>query len=330
MQTPNFWYPQSPLKKSIWSYLLQPIAWLIYGISKLRFINKTGYFGKIPIICIGNATAGGTGKTPTAIMIAQQAIAMGKSPAFLTKGYGGTISGPYQVQQNDKAHNTGDEALILASHAPCFISKDRVHGAKYIDSLNKFDLIITDDGLQNHPSLYQNNAILTIDAKRLFGNRCLIPAGPLREPIKNAINKAKIILIIGNETLHKLPKELEGTDKPIIYARKQPLIHGADLTGENVILFSGLGNNQQFQDIVQKSGANILKSEKFPDHFTYNDRIIERLISQAQQSAALLVTTEKDMVKISAKYYPYIIPFLITLDIHQDDYPIINNMLEKI
>lgn len=328
MQAPKFWYPKTASDKSIWSYLLWPLAQIIYFFSKYRFINKPAYKGKTPIICIGNVTVGGTGKTPTAIMIAQQAMEIGLKPVFLTKGYGGIIQGPYLVKKNDKVFDTGDEALILSSHAPTFISKDRVKGAQHIDQLKQFDLIITDDGLQNHPSLYAHKAILTVDASRLFGNGCLMPAGPLREPVMQAINKANVIMVIGAS--HKpLPYEITEAGKPVIFAHKKPLPHGADLSGEDVIVFSGLGNNKQFMDMVAQSGANIIHVEQFPDHYQYSERIIQRLIDQARNSASLLVTTEKDMVKIPSRFYPFIVPFMITLDIAEQDQDFIQEFIQN-
>ena len=332
MQNPKFWYPKnsSSLLILLLKYILLPFGWLIYGISKFRFIGKPAYKGKIPIICIGNATVGGTGKTPTAILIASLAVSLGLKPAFLTKGYGGKIINPYRVQTTDKAHKTGDEALILANHAACFIAKNRIEGANYIDNLQEFNLIITDDGLQNHPSLYQQCAILTIDTSRLFGNECLMPAGPLREPITKAINKADYIFMIGHNKTENIPDILKQTNKNIIHAYKKVLIQGIDLSGENVIVFSGLGNNKQFISMVKNMNAHIIHAEEFPDHFQYDNRIIDRLIKKAHQEAALLITTEKDMVKISPCYYPYLIPLLITLDICDDDKNLLCNMIKKL
>lgn len=316
IQTPDFWYSK---QRSLISWLLLPVSYVIYGLSKLRFLGKKGYEGKTPIICIGNVTAGGTGKTPTAILIAHLAISLGLKPAFLTKGYGGTIINPHRVQQSDTAKQVGDEALILMNHAPCFIAKNRVQGAIFIDRLQEFDVIITDDGLQNHSSLHRGLVILTIDSQRLFGNQRLIPAGPLREPIDNAVDKADYIMIIASKDIKIVPKILTESNKPIIYAYKTPIQHGIHLAGENIIVFSGLGNNSQFITMIENAGANIIHTEQFPDHFDYSHTLIERLIKKAQDNAALLVTTEKDMVKIPSHYYPYILPFLITLDICDDD-----------
>ncbi|MFT6213460.1 MAG: tetraacyldisaccharide 4'-kinase, partial [Alphaproteobacteria bacterium] len=261
MQAPKFWYPHKKSYINFRAWILSPIGLLIYQISKYRFCNKPAYQGETPIICIGNATVGGTGKTPTAILIAQLAHSMGYQPAFLTKGYGGTITEPYLVQSNDKPHKTGDEALILNVHAPCFIAKNRVAGANHIDALKKFDLIITDDGLQNHPSLYKQCAILTVDKNRLFGNAFLMPSGPLREPVQKALHKAHCVLMIGYKERVEIPKVLTETTKSIIQAYKKPIAHGADLKGENVVVFSGLGNNDQFLQTVQQSGAHIIHSE---------------------------------------------------------------------
>jgi tetraacyldisaccharide 4'-kinase len=329
MQNPKFWYLDN-FSNRLLAKILSPLGWLIYGVSKFRFLGTAGYNGKTPIICIGNATVGGTGKTPTAILVANLAVSLGLKPAFLTRGYGGTIIKPYRVHQTDKADKTGDEALILMNHAPCFIAKNRVLGADYINKLNEFDVIITDDGLQNHPSLYKKCAILTVDANRFFGNNYLMPAGALREPVQSAINKAQYIILMGQTHIENIPQIITNSGKEIIYAYKKPLVHGVDLAGENVIVFSGLGNNSQFIKTIKNTGANIIETQEFPDHFVYDNRIIERLIKKAQHHAALLVTTEKDMVKISPHYYPYIVPFLITLDICDDDKKRLCDMITKL
>jgi tetraacyldisaccharide 4'-kinase len=329
MQNPKFWYLDN-FSNRLLAKILSPLGWLIYGVSKFRFLGTAGYNGKTPIICIGNATVGGTGKTPTAILMANLAVSLGLKPAFLTRGYGGTIIKPYRVQATDTAQKTGDEALILMNHAPCFIAKNRVLGADYIDKLNEFDLIITDDGLQNHPSLHKDCVILTVDANRFFGNNHLMPAGALREPAQSAINKAQYIILMGQTHIENIPQIITNSGKEIIYAYKKPLVHGADLAGENVIVFSGLGNNSQFIKTIKNTGANIIETQEFPDHFVYDNRIIERLIKKAQHHAALLVTTEKDMVKISPHYYPYIVPFLITLDICDDDKKRLCDMITKL
>jgi len=192
-------------------------------------------------------------------------------------------------------------------------------------------VIITDDGLQNHPSLHKDCVILAIDANRFFGNHHLMPAGALREPVQSALNKAHYIMVIGGETkIDNIPQIIQNSDKKIIYAHKKPLIHGVELAGENVIVFSGLGNNAQFIQTIKNTGANIIQTHEFPDHFVYDNRIVERLIKTAQQNAALLVTTEKDMVKINPVYYPCVIPFLITMDICDDDNKIFRKILLSI
>ena len=328
MQNPKFWYSDNSLSRLL-AKTLSPVGWLIYGLSKFRFLGTAGYNGKTPIICIGNATVGGTGKTPTAILMANLAVSQGLKPAFLTRGYGGTIIKPYRVQATDNAQKTGDEALILMNHAPCFIAKNRVLGADYIDKLNEFDMIITDDGLQNHPSLHKNCVILTVDASRFFGNNMLMPAGALREPVQSAINKADYIMLIGQKAIDNIPAIIRQSEKKTIYAYKKPLVHGVNLLGENVIVFSGLGNNTQFIQTIKNTGANIIATHEFSDHFVYDNRIIERLVKTAQQEAALLVTTEKDMVKIDSKYYSYIVPFLITLDICDDDKDMLCDIITK-
>ena len=162
MKAPDFWYSH----QTTWfSCILRPLGALLYKINQRRFKCKKGYNGKTPLICIGNATVGGTGKTPTAIHIAQIFLQRGKKVIFVTRGYGGTITEPTLITQHHSFKETGDEAQLLFAHAPVVIAKDRVAGAEYADKLQA-DIIILDDGMQNHPSLHKDIVIMTVDGMR--------------------------------------------------------------------------------------------------------------------------------------------------------------------
>ncbi|MEM6603692.1 MAG: tetraacyldisaccharide 4'-kinase, partial [Pseudomonadota bacterium] len=313
-----FWYSA---KRSFLSYILQPIASVIFFFGRRRFRNKEAYYGKTPIICIGNATVGGTGKTPTAIYVAKILLSSGCKVIFLTKGYGGTLEGPELLTEEHNFKDTGDEPQILKSYAPVIVSKDRVAGANYADKLG-YDVIIMDDGLQNHPSFYSDAkrsfGILIVDRQRGFGNGALIPAGPLREPYQTAINKVQSIFLIGAPE-HPIPQPLQNCAKPVFFARKDTLKHGIDFSGERVIAFAAIGNPDQFFDMLEAAGCHILHKEVFPDHHIFSDRIIKRLIDMAEKEGAILVTTEKDMTRINPEFYPYLRPFLIEISLSDAD-----------
>lgn len=311
MHPPKFWYFSKP---TLTAFLLRPLAWLLYRCGKIRFWGKKPYIGKTPIICVGNITVGGNGKTPTCLYIADILMQMGYRPVFLTRGYGGSLKTATLITDQHTWQETGDEAQLLAFKAPVIVARDRVAGAELADSLG-YDVIIMDDGLQNHPcfSARQSNRlpILVLDTERLFGNKHLIPAGALREPIHTALAKVKLIMAIGKTPLSdkvSLPENL-----PIFHATKEPLMGGHDLTGQKVIAFAGLGNNQQFFKMLVSAGAEIVKTYDFPDHYVYSDAILKRMIKEAESQDAVLITTEKDMIRIPKAYYPYLRPFLIRL-----------------
>lgn len=318
MQAPKFWFDSRP---SFFSFLLTPLSCLIYYLGKCRFKNISGYKGKTPVICVGNATVGGTGKTPTAILTAQILIAHGYRPVFLTRGYKGTLDNPTVIDDTHTYIQTGDEAQILKCTAPVIVAKNRVAGAILADCLG-YDVMILDDGLQNHPCFFEdsdkNLKILVVDRKTGFGNGSMIPAGLLREPVRCAIQKASLIFVTGSPD-YKMPVPLEHIDKPLFSAIKKSVMHGDDLSGQNIVAFAGLGNNQQFFDMLTAMGGRLVQTESFSDHAPYNDAMIKRLIADAGRYDAILMTTEKDMVRINPVYYPYIRPFLITLSLCDAD-----------
>ena len=270
---------------------------------------------------MGNATVGGTGKTPTAILTAQTLVACGYKPVFLTRGYKGTLDNPTLIDDTHTHIQTGDEAQILKCTAPVIVAKNRVAGAILADSLG-YDVMILDDGLQNHPCFFEdsdkNLKILVVDRKTGFGNGKMIPAGGLREPVFLALKKASFIFLVGSPE-YKMPVILHDVDVPLFSAIKMPVMHGDDLKGQNIVAFAGLGNNQQFFDMLTAMGGRVIQTESFSDHAPYNDAMIKRLIADAGRHDAILVTTEKDMVRINPAYYPYICPFLVTLSLCDAD-----------
>ena len=233
MHPPKFWYQK---KRPFYAYPLHAIGKLIRYFGQRRFKDKPGYQGPVPIICVGNATVGGTGKTPTALLLREIALQHFENPYFMTSGYGGSEQGPILVNDGDDPAQVGDEALLLAARGSVVLSKDRVAGAAFAEAQGA-DIIITDDGLQNHPCLHQNAAVLTVDRMRGFGNELLLPGGPLREPVDSALSKVTAVLLIGDPGL-PVPKALEDLDIPVIPAVREVLLHGAALQNERVIALS--------------------------------------------------------------------------------------------
>ncbi|HZJ12562.1 MAG TPA: tetraacyldisaccharide 4'-kinase, partial [Methyloceanibacter sp.] len=219
LKTPSWWYR----KTGVASAALSPLAALYGRVAASRLARGGAYRSRLPVICIGNFTAGGGGKTPTAIAVASLLKAMGKSPAFLTRGYGGTAKGVVRVSGQD-AEAVGDEPLLLAAIAPTFVSADRVAGAKAIEETDA-DVIVMDDGFQN-PSLAKDLSLIVVDAASGLGNGLLIPAGPLRAPLEAQFARADALLVIGEgKKADALIAAFDSAGKPVLRAKIAPAPH---------------------------------------------------------------------------------------------------------
>ena len=296
--TPTFWYPAAREKPPTLEYILTPLCWTYrWGHALNSKLRKPSQRAACPVICIGNATAGGSGKTPTAIalqtLITQKKLA--HNPIFLTRGYGGSEPGPYEVTQNENdPKRTGDEPLILAKHGKTIISKNRISGARKAQEM-KADLIIMDDGLQN-PSLHKDLSLLVIDGARGFGNNKLLPAGPLREDPADLFQKIQAVILIGEdktEIMKSFPPSL-----PIIKASIQAQPHNTLDLNTPYIAFAGLGWPDKFKTMLENLGINLIDFRPFPDHHPYTEQEIQTLLQTAWMRDAKLITTEKDYVKI--------------------------------
>lgn len=292
MKAPRFWWEQ----KSVISLALRPFA-MIYGAISARRMMRKGFRSRWPVICIGNLVAGGAGKTPTALWLAKTLKTRGYRPVFLTRGYGGTDSGPVLVDlSRHTARDMGDEAMLLARVAPTIIAHDRVAGVKLASTHG--DLVIMDDGLQN-PSLEKQMTIVVIDRKQGIGNGFVIPAGPLRAPLSVQAKQIDACLIIGQgEQNHRVIEQIR---KPAFYGRLIPDVDQATkFKGTSVFAFAGIGQPEKFFDTLVSIGALVKRSESFADHHAYSRETILSLIRRADSERLLLITTAKDMARIQA------------------------------
>jgi tetraacyldisaccharide 4'-kinase len=290
MRAPEFWRHSGLLP-----VLLSPAGaiWQWRTASRIRRTVpvKTG----VPVICIGNAVVGGAGKTPVAMSIADSLQRQGTKPHFLSRGYGGTTIAPTLV---DPAHHSacdvGDEPLLLARHAPTWVARDRVAGAKAAVSAGA-EIVILDDGFQN-PSLHKDISILVVDGGYGFGNRRVMPAGPLRENLDNAIARADAVTIIGTDR-HGIEASLSGR-KPVLAARFIPRIEDEDLSGKAVLAFAGIGRPEKFFETLAGMGCDVVATRAFADHHPYANDEVMRLVEDAAAAGAIAVTTEKDAVRL--------------------------------
>lgn len=285
MKTPSFWN-----KKSLFSYILLPFGCLYHFITCLRIKIKKPYKAPIPVICVGNITAGGTGKTPVSIAIADILIKNGKKPFFISRGYGGKLSNVVVNNAEHLPNEVGDEPLLLSKKAPVCINSNRAEAAKLAIN-NGADILIMDDGFQN-PTLYKNLSFLVFNGKIGIGNSMVIPAGPLRESFNSGTKRADAIIIIGNDETGLSSK----TKLPVFFAdikEDTPIVKN-----KNVYAFAGIGYPQKLYQSLENVGLNVVKTKDFPDHHFYTKEELNDIIKTAKEENLTIFTTSKDFVKI--------------------------------
>ena len=285
-QAPEFW-----ARAGLASDLLAPLGWAYGAASAARRALARPERVSVPVICVGNLTAGGAGKTPVVLSLAARLREQGRKPHILSRGYGGSLTGPLPVDAaRHGAHEVGDEPLLLAAAAPTWIGADRVASARAAIAAGA-DLLLLDDGFQN-PALHYDVALVVVDGGYGFGNGRVMPAGPLREPVGDALKRAGAIVMIGNSAQHLVFGAL-----PILAARLVAL--GAeDLRGARVFAFAGIGRPAKFFATLTELGSEIAWTREFPDHHPYGAGELNALATAAEAKGAALITTEKDWVRL--------------------------------
>ncbi|MEJ2118051.1 MAG: tetraacyldisaccharide 4'-kinase, partial [Alphaproteobacteria bacterium] len=272
LEQPNWWYGSRIIDKAR-ALALSPAGGL-YGLAaEARFAFALAYRSSLPVICAGNFTLGGAGKTPLAIAVAELARDWGGKPAFLTRGFGGRIEGPHRVDiARDKVADVGDEALLLARVAPTFVAHNRMKGARTIERAGIADIIIMDDGFQN-PSLAKSMSVIAVDGAVGLGNRFIFPAGPLRAPLKAQLRRADVIVMVGEGPDLELPrtntKDGHARVLPVLHARYQPNGDIDWLKTAPVVAFCGIGRPDKFFRTLEEAGADVKASVSFPDHHVF-------------------------------------------------------------
>jgi tetraacyldisaccharide 4'-kinase len=304
-------------QKNIINYLLLPISFVFFILSYLRVLvykTKGTYISSKFIICIGNATVGGGGKTPTCISLSNKLINQGFKVVILTKGYKGAIQKPtlFAINEANNAEQTGDEAILLNKRAPVVISKNWILGLKFIEKLD-FDIIITDDGYQN-TSFFKNFNLLLVDAEYGFGNGFILPAGPLRESCKFAISKANAVLLIkyGLTINNDIYKRL---NKDTFFDTKIEYSYNEGLKNKQILAFCGLANPNKFYQSLVNNNFTVANFIAYKDHHKYSNEDILNLIKKADDENYTLITTQKDLVKIPKIYHNKIYTLDIVINI---------------
>lgn len=295
MRAPGFWSGDGG---GILPLLLSPIA-SIYARTTARRMAQPGWRASVPVICCGNATAGGAGKTTVALDLGRRLGNRGVNVHFLLRGYGGKLKGPVRVDptQHD-SRLVGDEALLLAAERPTWIAADREAGARAAIEAGA-QAIVMDDGLQN-PTLEKDLSLLVMDGGFGFGNGRVIPSGPLREPVAEAAARCQAALLIGEDetgALAHLPPDL-----PVLRAKLVPGPEAALLAGQPVFPFCGIASPRKFFATLQQAGAVIAGRAAFADHYPFDSGDLRDILAEAEALRAIPVTTKKDFVRIPAAF----------------------------
>jgi len=293
MREPAFWW--RPHGGSLLS-----AAAAVYGAVAWLRMRSQGRNAGVPVVCLGNLTVGGAGKTPAALAVAHLLLAERERPVFLSRGYGGRLRGPVRVNRAvHHAADVGDEPLMLARLAPTIVARDRVAGAKAARAAGA-SVIVMDDGFQN-PSLAKDLAIVLVDGPRGIGNGRIVPAGPLRAPLEIQIAHAQALVIVGAPQRSAAVADVARRyGIATFHARLEPDRGSlAALGHRKVLAFAGIANPEKFFATLADAGIAVAERASFPDHHRYTAAEAQALLGRASAANLVLITTEKDAARLA-------------------------------
>jgi len=295
LKAPKFWYLK---RDSLLSNTLYPFSLLFRLGTKIKNLISIERKTKLPIICIGNIVIGGAGKTPVALKIGSMLKKAGYNPHFVSKGYGGIEKNNTLVKDWHSPKSVGDEPLLLSEIAPTWIGLDRNKSFKLAND-HGADCIVMDDGFQN-PTLQKDFSIVVINSEQGFGNKRVIPSGPLRESINRGLSRTNLVITIGDisETVRdKIPKHI-----PLIGANFKIKEDDLTLKGQRITAFAGIAYPEKFFNSLKIIKANIVDKISYSDHHIYSENDLLYLAEIANKNKSILVTTKKDMVRIPKSF----------------------------
>ena len=293
MRAPAFWWRPGT------GHLLSPLAALYGAVAWVRMQGEGRRVG-LPVICLGNLTVGGAGKTPAALAVVRLLLAVHERPFFLSRGYGGRLAGPLPVNPaSHSAAEVGDEPLLLARLAPTIVARDRFAGAEFA-RFRGASVVVMDDGFQN-PALTKDLSILLVDGRRGIGNGRIIPAGPLRAPLESQIANAQALVVVGPaDGAAAVLDTARRLGVTVFHGRLEP--DGGNLAAigaHKVLAFAGIGDPDKFFATLTAAGVTVAERAAFDDHHRYTAAEARTLLARAERANLLLVTTEKDHVRLA-------------------------------
>ena len=325
MRPPAWWYGGGHLMPR----LLAPLGTVYAGATAWRLARGQSYRAGVPVICVGNLDAGGTGKTPTVMALAERLSAGGVAVQVVSRGHGGRLRGPVRVAPSHGAGEVGDEPLLLSAFVPVWVARDRAAGVQAAEA-DGAGAILLDDGFQN-PAVAKDLSLVVVDAARGWGNGRAIPAGPLRETVAAGLARANLVLSIGDAAAQEAFALRYGRDfggLPHLRGELRPLPTGMPWAGLRAFAFAGIGQPRKFFDTLRGLGAEVVGTEALEDHQPLSGPFLRRLEADAKRLGAQLVTTEKDAVRLPAAFRSRVLTLPVRL--HLEDWSPLDAALARV